>query len=77
MGNVEVVNFSLSPTGFFSAPPVFPSHQRLTQIQTPSGTNEHQSRFYTVRCFLGKKYSFLLHAKLMLFIPYAHCSVCK
>ena len=58
MGNVEVVYFSLSPRGFSSAPPVFTSRQRPIQIPTRSGTDEHQSRFYTVRWFLGKKYSY-------------------
>ena len=38
--------FSLSPRGFSSAPPVFTSHQRPTQIPNRSGTDEHQSRFY-------------------------------
>ena len=59
MGNVEVAYFSLSPRDFFSAPPVFPSRQRPTQIPTRSGaTDEHQSRFYTVGCFFGKRFSY-------------------
>ena len=39
----------------FSAPPVFPSRQRLTQIPTRSGTDEQQSRFYIFWFFWGVK----------------------
>ena len=47
MGNVEVAYFSLSLSGFSSAPTVFPSRQRLTQIPTRSGTDEHQSPIFS------------------------------
>ena len=46
-----MVYFSFSPRGFLSAPPLFLSRQRPTQIPTRSGTDEHQSRFSLLGVF--------------------------